>query len=275
MRSTDSQNHSRDSHHSDAEAALLWADFAAGRSAKARESLIIWYSPLVDYVAAQVVAGLPPQVEKADLISDGLFGLMDAIESFDPTLGTRFESFAIRRIRGAMFDELRKLDWVPRNLRSKMSAIRNAMATLESRLRRSPTDTELAQELGWTPQVLDGVLHDMSRGQLATLDQLVVNGSESGSHATLGETVGDHLDATMDPFELAETRQVLVSAVAQLPEQERQVLALYYFDGMTLAEVGRKLNVSESRACQVHTKALLRLRSRLDQPFVAKDGARS
>lgn len=234
----------------------LWSAFTESGDNQDRDALIIWYSPLVKFVAGRLMVNLPSSVEHGDVLSYGIFGLIEAIERFEPARGIRFETYAMGRIRGAMFDELRRVDWVPRALRHKMRLIRGAIAVLESRLRRSPADNELAAELDWTEAQLNTALTEISQVRMAALD-------DSGS---LVDTIVDGYPTAMSPFDLAETRQVLASEVARLPEREKTVLALYYYEGMTLAEIGRVLEVTESRASQIHTKALLHLRSRLGDP---------
>lgn len=235
----------------------LWSAFKESGDNQDRDALIIWYSPLVKFVAGRLMANLPSSVEQADVLSYGIFGLIEAIERFEPPRGIRFENYAMSRIRGAMFDELRRVDWVPRALRHKMRLIHGAISALESTLHRSPADNELAAELEWTEAQLNTALTEISHVRMAALD-------DSGS---LADMIVEGQPTAMSPFELAETRQVLASEVAHLPEREKTVLALYYYEGMTLLEIGRVLDVSESRASQIHTKALLHLRARLgDSP---------
>jgi RNA polymerase sigma factor for flagellar operon FliA len=240
-----------------------WAAYRRRGCRDAREGLILHYAPLVQYVAGRVAVGLPASVDRGDLVSYGLFGLIDAIEKFEPERGFRFETYAIARIKGNMLDELRSLDWVPRSVRRKAKAIDRAYVALESDLHRPPSDTELAEALGMSDEQLQHALSQVSLVNLVTFDSTIAGhpGSEGG--VTVGDTLVDAADGPVDVLELAEMRQILADAIEALPARERQVVALYYFDGLTLAEIGEVLGVTESRACQIHGKAVLKLRLRL------------
>jgi RNA polymerase sigma factor for flagellar operon FliA len=240
----------------------LWADYKADRSQDARDKLIVQYSPLVKYVAGRVGVGLPRNVEQADLTSFGVFGLIDAIEKFDPERGYKFETYAIARIKGAILDELRSIDWVPRSVRSKARNLERAMAKLESENHRAPTDKEVAQEMGVSEAQLQTTLSQISFVGVAALDEML-SGGERGESVTLGDTVADSSDGPMGVYEVEEMRQILAESINRMPEREKIVLTLYYYEGLTLAEIGRVLSVTESRVCQIHTKAVLQLRSRI------------
>lgn len=240
----------------------LWADFKQTRSQELRDKLIIQYSPLVKYVAGRVGVGLPRNVEQADLVSFGVFGLIDAIEKFDPERGYKFETYAIARIKGAILDELRSIDWVPRSVRSKARTLERAMAKLEAQHHRPPTDQEVASEMGVTEQQLQTTLSQISFVGVAALDEML-SGGDRGESVTLGDTVADSGDGPMGVYEVEEMRQILAESINRMPEREKIVLTLYYYEGLTLAEIGRVLSVTESRVCQIHTKAVLQLRSRL------------
>lgn len=243
----------------------LWREFKADGSESARERLILQYAPLVKFVAGRVAAGLPQSVEQADLVSYGIFGLIDAIDKFEPERGFKFETYAIARIRGAIIDELRAIDWVPRSVRAKARAVEQAYAGLEATLKRTPTDAEVAAELGMTDAEFDRLCAQVSFTGIVALDDLL-GGPDGPGGTTLGDTVTDD---TYDPagvFAEGEQLELLAAAIARLPEREQTVLNLYYHDGMTLAEIGGVLGVTESRVCQIHTKAVLQLRSRLTGP---------
>jgi RNA polymerase sigma factor for flagellar operon FliA len=245
----------------------LWAQFKAHGSEPARDALIVHYAPLVKYVAGRVATGLPSNVEHADLVSYGMFGLIDAIDKFEPERGHKFETYSISRIRGAILDELRSLDWVPRSVRTKLRQIERGIAAFEAAHHRPPTDEELAAELGWSEDRLRRALTQISRVGLVTLDEILFVSAERGEAITLGDTIADRPgDSPMGAFEVAETRQVLSEAINTLGGREKVVLTLYYFEGMTLSEVGRVLGVTESRACQIHASAVLQLRNRLKGP---------
>ncbi len=242
----------------------LWDSYKSTGSETARETLILHHSPLVKYVAGRVAVGLPPNVEQADLVSYGMFGLIDAIDKFEPERGYKFETYAISRIKGAILDELRSIDWVPRSVRSKLRQIEKAIGKLESNNHRPATDEELSAELGWTDEQLHTALNQISQVGLAALDEILTVGAEKGEAITLGDTIADRTaHGPMGAFEIAETRQLLGQAINALPEREKLVLTLYYYESMTLQEVGMVLGVTESRVCQIHTKAVLHLRTRL------------
>ena len=240
----------------------LWGDYTRSRSQDARDRLIVQYSPLVKYVAGRVGVGLPRNVEQADLASFGVFGLIDAIEKFDPERGYKFETYAIARIKGAILDELRSIDWVPRSVRSKARNLERAMAKLESENHRAPTDAEVANEMGITENQLQTTLSQISFVGVAALDEML-SGGDRGESVTLGDTVADQGAGPMGVFEVEEMRQILADSINRMPEREKIVLTLYYYEGLTLAEIGRVLGVTESRVCQIHTKAVLQLRSKI------------
>jgi len=241
----------------------LWSDFKKDGTQEARDALILQYSPLVKYVAGRVAVGLPQNVEQSDLASYGMFGLIDAIEKFEPERGFKFETYAIARIKGGILDELRSMDWVPRSVRAKARQIEKAYAKIESTEHRPPTDAELASELEWTDEQLQSALTQISHVGLAALDEVLTG--DRGDSVTLGDTIADaSAHGPMGAFEVAETRQLLGQAINTLPEREKIVLTLYYYENLTLQEIGRVLGVTESRVCQIHTKAVLHLRSRFN-----------
>ena len=244
----------------------LWKRFKGDGDPDAREALILHFSPLVKYVAGRVSVGLPQTIEQADLVSYGIFGLIDAIEKFDIGREIKFETYAISRIRGAIIDELRAIDWIPRSVRSKAREVERAISKLESDLRRPPTDGELAAALNISVDELQEMLNQINLVSVVALDELLSPGGEKGEKMSLVDTLED--TATPDPvmsFESEETRQILAKTVNILPERERLVITLYYYEGLTLAEIGSVLGVTESRVCQMHTKAVLELRNKMKQ----------
>lgn len=245
---------------------LLWEDYKASGSETAREQLILKYSQLVRYVASRVGVGLPPNVEQADLISYGIFGLIDAIEKFDLERAIKFETYAMSRIRGAIIDELRSMDWIPRSVRSKAREVERTYQSLESELHRTPTEPEVAAAMGISLRELHAIFSQVSYVNVIALDELLGGGqgSEKGDGMSLGDTLTDH--KAVDPvmaFEGEETKYLLARAIEQLPEREKIVVTLYYYEGLTLSEIGKVLGVTESRICQMHTKAVLQLRTKL------------
>ncbi|MEQ8716223.1 MAG: FliA/WhiG family RNA polymerase sigma factor [Acidimicrobiales bacterium] len=239
----------------------IWKDFLDGDSPTARDRLIVNYAPLVKYVAGRVGAGLPNNVEHADLVSYGMFGLIDAISRFDPGRGYKFETFAIPRIKGAILDELRAMDWVPRSVRARARSVEKAIAEFESEHGRSPEDEEVAAAMAISVEEFHRLLSDVSLAGINALDETL--GGERGDSVTLGDTVADSGPGPVGQFEVQEMRHILAESINRLSEREKIVLTLYYYEGMTLAEIGEVLGVTESRVCQIHTKAVLHMRSRL------------
>jgi RNA polymerase sigma factor for flagellar operon FliA len=242
----------------------LWCRYKQDGDQQARERLVLAYSPLVKYVAGRMSSGLPAHVEEADLISYGLLGLISAIERFEPAREIRFETFAVTRIKGSIIDELRSLDWVPRSVRARAREIEQANAKLEHRLRRAPSDEEMAAELDLTLDELNESLVRISNSSVVALDELWTVSDSSGDQVSLLDTIQDPKAA--DPsheMDLTEMKDRLADAIARLPEREKLVIALYYYENLTLREIGEVLGVTESRVSQLHTKAVLRLKSRL------------
>jgi RNA polymerase sigma factor FliA len=234
-----------------------WERWLESRDPVARDRLIVHYSPLVKFVAGRVGAGLPNSVDPGDLVSAGVFGLIDAVERFDSSRGVKFETFAVPRIRGAVFDGLRSLDWVPRSVRSRAREVETAFTELEGRHGRAPTDTELSTHLKISPPEFQKWLNSIASTTVGPLDRALVAGAEP---RTLS---GDVPDTPASIVEDGEVRRLVRGEVKRLPDREKMVLSLYYDEGLTLAEIGNVLGVTESRVSQIHTKAVLHLRARL------------
>jgi RNA polymerase sigma factor for flagellar operon FliA len=235
----------------------LWSAYLAERTRTRRESLVVHYTPLVRAVAHRIVASMPSYVEHADLVQSGVFGLIDAVERFDPGRCTRFESYAAQRIRGAILDELRAQDWVPRTVRGRARELERAQERLEGTLLRAATDRELAAEMGVAVHELRGFSRQV---QLVSVEALEEN---SGGVSELLADAG-----APDPMAVVQARETLRQlgvAVAQLGERDRAVIRLYYLENRTLAEIGRLLGVTESRVCQLHSRLVGRLRGRLEE----------
>ena len=248
--------------------AELWREYKAEGTKDARERLILHYSPLVKFVAGRVAAGLPQSIDQADLVSYGIFGLIDAIDKFDLKRGFKFETYAISRIKGSIIDELRAIDWVPRSVRAKARAIERAYSKLENEQKRTPGDREVAAEMGISDDELAQVLSQISFVGLVALDELLAVGSggERAGMTTVGDMVADRGHDPVEAFEVDEMKHLLADAINRMPDRERLVLTLYYYEGLTLSEIGEVLGVTESRICQIHTKAILQLRARLGEP---------
>ncbi|MBI1978424.1 MAG: FliA/WhiG family RNA polymerase sigma factor [Candidatus Omnitrophica bacterium] len=241
----------------------LWKKYKRTKSKALREEIIRKYLYLVKYVAGRVAIGLPPNVEFNDLVSYGILGLLDAIEKYDVTQGNKFETYGVSRIRGAIMDELRKLDWAPRLLRKRAREIERKMRELEDRLGRSATEEELARSLKMSVEDLNGIYSELNSTTFLSLDEVWQNDDGNKPISRL-QTVEDSL--ITDQFSYVhqgEVKELLAQAIDQLPEKEKLVIVLYYYENLTLREIGDVLNVSESRVCQIHTKVVLRLRSML------------
>jgi RNA polymerase sigma factor for flagellar operon FliA len=241
----------------------LWVEFRQTNDKALRDRLILTYAPLVKYVAGRHGSGLPAQVEEADLVSYGRLGLIGAIERYDPDRDIKFETYAIARIKGAIIDELRALDWVPRSVRSRAREIERAIAELEAKLGTAPTDEQIAEKIGISVDELGESLTDISRSSIAALDELWSVSGE-GDQISLMDTIEDTTGPRpAEALDETETREALADAIARLPEREKLVVTLYYYEELTLREIGEVLGVTESRVSQLHTKAILRLKARL------------
>jgi RNA polymerase sigma factor FliA len=247
--------------HVESDVQALWERYAASHDAATREQLILHYAPLVKYVAGRVGVGMPANVEHADLVSYGIFGLMDAIEKFDVTKGFKFETYAITRIRGAIIDELRSVDWVPRSVRSRPASSRRRSSA------SSPSCTAVRPRRSSPPNSAGrrgapGALAKVSMTSMAALDEVLDVGE--GDRISLVDTLQDlHTVLPEDSFDDHRDQAAAPQAMTRLTEREQTVLGLYYFEGMTLAQIGDVLGVTESRICQIHTKAVLSLRAKL------------
>ena len=241
----------------------LWAHYKDDQDSGARDALILNYSPLVKYVAGRVASSLPQTVDTADLISYGIFGLIDAIEKFDVERAIKFETYAIARIRGAIIDELRAMDWVPRSVRSRAREIEHSYVALENSLRRVPSDEEVASHMGVTVRDFHGILTKLSYTSIVSFEELWVGGDRDDGQSALGSIKDERAEDPVAIFESVEIKDILAGAIERLPEREKTVIALYYYEGLTLKEIGQVLGVTESRVSQLHTKAVLRLRARL------------
>jgi RNA polymerase sigma factor for flagellar operon FliA len=243
----------------------LWRRYKVDGDAGARERLVVAYSPMVKFVAGRLGAGLPSHVDDADLISYGLMGLIGSIERFEPERGIKFETFAMTRIRGAIIDELRSLDWVPRSVRSRAREIEAAQAKLEHELQRAPSEAELAAKLDVSEDELQTSLLEIANSSVYALDELWTVSDSSGDQVSLLDTISDpRAEDPQESLASSEIKDRLTEAIASLPEREQLVVALYYYENLTLREIGEVLGVTESRVSQLHTKAVMRLKSGLE-----------
>lgn len=239
-----------------------WREYISTHNAEVRELLIVHYLYLVKFVVGRVAAGLPQHVKMEDLYSSGVTGLLKAIEKFDPSKNSKFETYAIFLVKGAIIDELRKLDWIPRSIHQKEHQVAQAQASLQQTLGREPDDSELSAHLGIKETELEELLAKIRPAILVPLNAESSNGDEE-STSILEKIADTRAELSSETLEKREFSQFLESAISDLPEQERQVLILYYYEEMMLKEIGKILGVTESRVSQIHTKALLKLRGKL------------
>lgn len=229
---------------------------------KKRDEIINQHLRLVSYVASRLAIGLPSWVDKRDLVNAGVIGLIDSINNFDPSKGVKFETYAVSRIRGAMLDELRALDWIPRSTRAKSKEIEAAIASLIGKLGRFPNDTEIARELGWDMDKYYKTIDQVSGTTLLSLDEFI-DTTSGGETIRRIDTLSDEAGTILDGMERRELLENVVRVLKSLSEQERLTVSLYYYEELTLKEIGQVMNVSESRVSQIHTAAVLKLRAKL------------
>lgn len=241
----------------------LWSKFVKNADAEMREYFVIKYSPLVKYVAGKVAMGMPQSIEFEDLVSYGTFGLLDAINKYDPERGIKFKTYAMTRIRGSIFDELRSIDWIPRSIRQKAKQIETVITELESKLGRTVEDEEISKELGISMVEFHSILSKVSGTSMLSLNDIWYLGDENDELSIL-ETL--EAPDNMNPDVLVEKEEIkeyIIDAIKKLPDKEKKVIVLYYYEDLTLKEIGQVLEVTESRISQLHTKAIMRLRGRL------------
>ena len=241
----------------------LWLEFKKTKSPQLRDKFIKQYMPLVKYVAGKLAVGMPGSVEFDDLVGFGQFGLLDAIEKFDPGKNVKFKTYAVTRIRGAIFDELRQLDWVPRSVRQKSREIEDTIVDLESKLGRTATDAEIAEKMGVSEAEYQQTVMKVSGTSVLSLNDVWYSGNDN-DHMSIGDSIESPSSLNPDVIvEREEIRKVIVEAINELPEKEKMVIVLYYHEDLTFKEIGQVLEVSESRISQLHTRANLRLRAKL------------
>ena len=239
----------------------LWLEYKKTRSPQLRDKFIRQYMPLVKYVAGKLAVGMPGSVEFDDLVGFGQFGLLDAIEKFDPGKNVKFKTYAVTRIRGAIFDELRQLDWVPRSVRQKSREIEDTIVDLESKLGRTATDAEIAEKMGVSEAEYQQTVMKVSGTSVLSLNDVWYSGNDN-DHMSIGDSIESPSSLNPDVIvEREEIRKVIVEAINE--EKEKMVIVLYYHEDLTFKEIGQVLEVSESRISQLHTRANLRLRAKL------------
>ncbi len=241
----------------------LWRIYQKTRDTDVRDRLVEQYAPLVKYVAGKVAVGMPHNVEFDDLVGYGVFGLFDAIEKFDPDKHVKFKTYAVTRIRGAIFDELRSIDWVPRSVRQKSREIEESVRRLESSLGRAASDAEIAKEMGMSAREFEKTMLKISSTSILSLNDVWYTGEDSDK-----VSIADSIESpdSLNPdiiVEKDEIKRVIMESIQELPDKEKKVLVLYYYEDLTLKEIGLVLEVTESRVSQLHTKAIMRLRAKL------------
>jgi RNA polymerase sigma factor for flagellar operon FliA len=245
----------------------VWENYKKTLDPLTRDRLLREYLPLVRNVASRMAAGFPKSVEYNDLVNTGVIGLIEAFNNFDPDRGVKFETYAVPRIRGAILDELRALDWVPRSTRAKSREIDKATTKLENVLGRSPSETELAKQLDMSNDELLSALGDVSSTTLLSLDELICREDDNRQVPRIETIQNLNDDGVLSGLERAELRTFLINGISNLSEQERLVVALYYYEELTLKEIGEVMLISESRVSQIHTKSVMRLRAMIKERF--------
>ncbi len=247
----------------DEEERTLWRRYRDERNMEIREFFVEQYSALVKYVAGKVAIGMPQSVEFDDLVSYGSFGLLDAIEKFDPEREIKFKTYAMTRIRGAIFDELRSIDWIPRSIRQKAKQVEETISMLENKMGHTVDDEDIAKEMNLSIDELHSLLTKISGTSMISLNDIWYLG-EDNDEVSFMETLESSINLNPDTLvEKEEVKSIIVEAIKNLPEKEKKVIVLYYYEDLTLKEIGEVLDVTESRISQLHTKAIMRLRGKL------------
>ncbi len=244
----------------------LWLEYKRSGNLKIREQLVVKYIPLVKYVVGKMITNLPKNVEYEDLVEYGIIGLLDAVEKFDVNKEITFKTYAVTRVRGSIYDELRSQDWVPRSVRKMVKDVERAYVELEAVLKRVPTEEEVAKHLDLPLKKLEELYAKVDLGNMSSLDDIVYDGNDSTT--TVANVVEDKkVVSAQTSLEREELRVALIERLEELNENERLVITLYYYEKLTLKEIGKVLEISESRVSQIHSKAILKLRSKLMTKF--------
>ncbi|MCL2207394.1 MAG: FliA/WhiG family RNA polymerase sigma factor [Fibromonadales bacterium] len=242
----------------------LWTDYKEHDSITARNKLLAEYTPLVRYTAQRMAINLPKSVHLGDLIGAGVMGLIKAVESFDSGREVKFETYATHKIRGAILDDLREQDWVPRSIRQKARMVKNAYAQLEKEIGRTPYDSEVAEHLNLNPAEFEDLLSEVAPTTIVSLNEIISDNYGESTGTTLIDTLEDkEAENPLDRLGMEEAKRILTGALMDLPENERHVIALYHYEEMTLKEIGIAMNLTEGRVSQIHSKAMLKLRAKL------------
>lgn len=241
----------------------LWVIYKKNKDPKIREHFIKQYAPLVKYVAGKVAIGKPGNIEYEDLVGFGVFGLIDAIEKYDPAKNVKFKTYAVTRIRGSIYDELRSIDWIPRSIRQKVKEVEHAILAIEGRTGRIATDQEIADELNVDIRDFYNLMTKISSTTIISLNDTWNMGDDNDKISILDTLETSNSTNPDISAEKEEVKKLVVKAINELPDKEKKVLVLYYYEDLTLKEIGEVLDVTESRVSQLHTKAIIRLRAKL------------
>jgi RNA polymerase sigma factor for flagellar operon FliA len=248
----------------------LWKEYKGNGSKIAKDKLLLEYANLVKYIAQRIAINLPSSVDRDDLVSAGILGLVKAVETFEPERGFKFETYAGHKIRGAILDELRALDWVPRSVRQKARELQRVYAKLENELGRIPYDDEVCESLNISLKEYEDMLSEVTPTTLVSLEEAMPDRDADSKEIRVIDTIED--TGSLNPLRelgFTEVKNILKEAIANLPEKERLVIALYHYEELTLKEIGVVLDISESRVSQIHSKVILRLRAKLLQKINA------
>ncbi|MCL2260514.1 MAG: FliA/WhiG family RNA polymerase sigma factor [Fibromonadales bacterium] len=242
----------------------LWTEYKDHGSHAARDKLLAEYTPLVRYTAQRMAINLPRSVQLGDLIGAGVMGLIKAVESFDSGREVKFETYATHKIRGAILDDLREQDWIPRSIRQKARMIKNAYSELEKEIGRTPYDNEVAEHLNLKPAEFEDLLSEVAPTTIVSLNEVMSDNYGESTNVSLIDTIEDTtIENPLDRLGMEEAKKILASALMALPENERHVIALYHYEEMTLKEIGAAMNLTEGRVSQIHSKAMLKLKAKL------------
>jgi RNA polymerase sigma factor for flagellar operon FliA len=248
----------------------LWKEYKETGSKVAKDKLLLEYAPLVKYIANRIAVNLPASVDRDDLISSGIFGLVKAVETFEPERGFKFETYASHKIRGAILDELRALDWIPRSVRQKARELQQVYAKLENELGRIPYDDEVCKALNISLKEFEDILSEISPATLVSLEEALPDRDADSKELRVIDTIEDPgSENPLKELSFNEVKNILKEAIASLPEKEKLVIALYHYEELTLKEIGVVLDISESRVSQIHSKVILKLRAKLLQKINA------
>jgi RNA polymerase sigma factor for flagellar operon FliA len=248
----------------------VWKEYKETQSKVAKDKLLLEYASLVKYIAQRIAVNLPSSVERDDLVSAGILGLVKAVETFEPQRGFKFETYAGHKVRGAILDELRALDWVPRSVRQKSRDLQKVYAKLENEFGRMPYDDEVCKELGVSMKEYEDILTEVTPATIVSLEEAMPDREADSKELRIIDTIEDPGGSNpLKELGFTETKNILKDAIAALPEKEKLVIALYHYEELTLKEIGVVLDISESRVSQIHSKVVLRLRAKLLQKINA------